>query len=209
MRLTLLEEPDTEPLSADEVRAQLGIGTEITDATLEAFITAARQQLDGPDGLLGRALITQRWQGDLDDFPCNNGNIEIPLPPLQEIVSLTYINSDGDTVTMVEDDDYRLRLGARPYITTISDGVWPSSGGVTVTFLAGYGDDGDTVPGPIKQAMVMLISNYRSMSARNLFVSREVVDGIGETQYVVSDNAGQAVDATVKSLVSRYTVMVV
>lgn len=211
MRLVLLDPPNTEPLSADEVRERLGIGTDVSDETLEAYITAARQQLDGPNSTLlgGVSLITQLWQGDLDDFPCDNGKIEIPLPPLQEVISLSYVASDSSSVPMTVDADYRVILGARPYISTISGGSWPSASGVTVTFLAGYGDSGDDVPGPIKQAMLMLISHYRSMSERNLFVASETEDGIGSTTYVVGGNAGQAIEATVKALVSGYRVLTV
>lgn len=210
MRLVLLDGPNVEPISADEARDRLGISADVTDETLDAFIMSARQQLDGPDGLLGRALITQLWQGDLDEFPCDNGRIDIPLPPLQEVVSVSYLASGGSSVDMVLDTDYRVIQGLRPYISIVSGGAWPANaGGVTVTFLVGYGDVGDDVPAPIKQAMLMMISHYRSMSERNLFVSSETEDGIGSTSYVVGGNAGQAVDATVRALVSGYRVLTV
>lgn len=207
MRLILLDPPNTEPLSTDEVRDQLGLGSEITDATVDALIVAGRQKFDGPEGLLGRALITQLWQGDLDEFPCNNGNIDIPLPPLQEVISVSYVASDGSTVTMTVDVDYKVVQGIRPYISIVSGGSWPTASGVTITFLAGYGDDGDSVPAPIKQAMMLVISHLRSMSARNLFISTDTVDGVGSKQYVVGGNAGAAVDAAVAALTSPYRVL--
>jgi hypothetical protein len=47
------------------------------------------------------------------------------------------------------------------------------------------------------------------MSARNLSISEEVVEGVGSTRYTVSENAGDVIDYTVECLLSTYQVMVV
>jgi uncharacterized phiE125 gp8 family phage protein len=101
MRLSLLQAPAVEPLTAADAKARLNIGDEVPDAVIEAYITACRQQIDGADGWLGRALITQKWVGKLDYFPtCDGGRINIPLPPLQTVDEVSYLGSDGVAVVI-------------------------------------------------------------------------------------------------------------
>jgi uncharacterized phiE125 gp8 family phage protein len=177
---------------------------------LEAYITAARQRIDGADGWLGRALMTQTWQGRFDAFPaCHGGRIYIPLPPLQSL-TVSYLDAAGATVTLTAGVDYQLVMAQRPYIVPLT--AWPTAAGidgVIIEFVAGYGDDGDDVPEPIRTAVALGAGHLCSMSARNLSISEEVVEGVGSTRYTVSENAGDVIDYTVECLLSTYQVMVV
>lgn len=205
MRLELVTAPTVEPLTAAEAKARLGIDAEVADATMESFIKAARQTIDGRDGWLGRALNTQIWKLLLPGFPCEP--IRVPLPPLISVGSVKYYDLAGD-LQSVEASDYRILAGARPEI--VSTGSWPSAAcrtdAVEITFTAGYGAAGSDVPEPIRSAIALMVSNLRSMSARNLFVSQEVEEGIGSTSYVVGGNAGAAINAAVNALLSTYRV---
>jgi uncharacterized phiE125 gp8 family phage protein len=209
MRLELVAPPVVEPLTAAEAKARLAIGDEVSDEVMNAWIMAARQQLDGAVGWLNRALITQSWRGHLDAFPCGN-RVYIPLPPLQQL-TISYIGADGSSVALTEDVDYKLTKNAqRPYITPI--GSWPSatisSDAITLDFIAGYGDDGASVPEPIRTAIVLGVSYFRTMSARNLMVTLEREEGIGETRYGVSlADLGTTVSDAVQSLLSVYRVI--
>ena len=101
MRLVLVDGPAVEPLTADEARARLNIGTNVTDEVMNAYIMAARQVIDGADGYLGRALVTQSWLGNLDTFPADcSGRIMVPLPPLQEVTELSYLDAVGASVDL-------------------------------------------------------------------------------------------------------------
>lgn len=207
MRLTLVEPPAIEPISAAEAKSMLNIGSEVSDDVMEVFITAARQQIDGPNGWLGRALITQTWQESLDEFPC--GKINIPLAPLQEVSSVSYIGSDGSSVEMGT-DLYQVGLGSQPYIVAAYGSTWPTiqcrTDAVTIEFTAGYGDDPTDVPQNIRLAIALMAGQFRSMSARNLFISAETVDGVGSKNYVVGGNAQFAIDGAVASLLAGYRV---
>jgi uncharacterized phiE125 gp8 family phage protein len=212
MRLVLVTAPDGEPLTAAEAKARLNIGDEVTDAVMEAYITASRQQIDGADGWLGRALMTQTWQYNLDEFPsCDGGKVYIPLPPLREISEVSYLDSAGDPVVMVVNDDYQVVMGPRPYIVPAYGTTWPSvtcrADAITIEFIAGYGDS-DEVPEPIRTAIALGAGHLRSMSARNLSITEEVEEGVGSTRYVVSANAGEVISATQKALLSTYRVIV-
>lgn len=209
MRLVLVDGPETEPLTAEEVKARLGIGADLADTTVEAFIMAARQQIEGPTGM-GLALNTQSWDGALDGFPCDNGRIDIPLLPLQSVEFINYRDSSGALVGL-DPDDYQVVPGQRPFIIPVPGGSWPAttSGGdaVSVRFIAGFGDDPEDVPEPIRMAICMIVSHLRSLSAQNLFISQDTTEGVGSKSYVVGGNAQAAIDGVVKSLLSGYRIM--
>ena len=54
------------------------------DAIIQLYIQAARSYVDGEDGFLGCALVTN-VVADAMKFPTDE--IKIPLPPLQSILS--------------------------------------------------------------------------------------------------------------------------
>jgi uncharacterized phiE125 gp8 family phage protein len=208
MRLVLVTAPSVEPLSAPEARARLNIGTDVSDDVLDGWIKSARQSLDGWDGWLGRAIITQSWKLVLDRFPeCRE--VVIPLPPLQSFTSVKYIDQFGVQQTWAA-DQYQTIQGAPATLAPAFGVRWPTVrsqlGAVEVTFVAGFGPAGSDVPEPIRNAIALMVSHLRSMTSRNLFVSNETEEGIGSTSYVVGGNAGAAIDATVDALLSPYRV---
>lgn len=207
MRLVLVTHPAAEPLTATEAKSRLGIGSEVPDATVDAFIKAARQTLDGWDGWLGRALISQQWKMLLDRFPSEA--IDIPLPPTIKVDEVAYFD-ESDTSRTVAEANYRTLLGEPTQLLTNGSYVWPQTqcrpDAVQITFTAGYGTAGSDVPEPIRSAIALMVSHLRSMSARNLFVSQDSVEGVGSKSYVVGGNAGAAIDAAVTSLLSTYRV---
>jgi uncharacterized phiE125 gp8 family phage protein len=210
MRLELVAPPAVEPLTAAEAKARLNIGSEVSDEVINAYITASRQTIDGAGGWLNRALITQSWRGHLDAFPCGN-RVYIPLPPLQQL-AISYIGDAGDSVTLTEGVDYKLTQNAqRPYITPI--GSWPSiainSDAITLDFIAGYGDDGASVPEPIRTAIALGAGHIHHIASRNPAITMEAEEGIGQTRYGVTAEVFTVIDTTVQSLLSTYRVIVV
>lgn len=211
MRLVLVDPPAVEPLDAAEVRTRLGgIPDSLSDDAIAAFIKAGRETLDGPDGFLQRALIAQTWKLLIDGgFPC--GPIRIPLPPLISIVAVRFVDQSGDIQTL-DESRYQVLEGSRPMLCPIFGAEWPAArqqlNSVEVEFIAGYGDDPEDVPEPIRSAIALQVSHLRSLSAQNLFLSQDTVDGVGSKQYIVGGNAGAAIADQVRSLVSFYKVYV-
>lgn len=167
--LTLVEAPEELALSVADLKKHLRLRADDTteDADLETIIMAATQQIDGAKAWLGRALVTQTWRMILDQFPC--GNIIIPLPPLQEVVSVKYIDGNGDEQTMVEDTDYEVVSDVEPaFIKPVYGGSWPAvrtGAAVRVEFVCGYGDDDTDVP--------ELIKKYLKIICGDLYQNRE------------------------------------
>ena len=162
--LTLVAAPAVELFTLDELKDHLRIDASQTedDAYLMRLVAAVRQHLDGYSGYLGRALITQTWRLDLERF----SSVErIPLPRLQSVTSITYIDSNGDTQTVsssvyevISDGDwdgYVRKLTSQSWPTDVStEYAYP----VSITFKAGFGDSWNDVPEDIRLAALMLIA---------------------------------------------------
>src|SRR5262245_10859969 len=163
MALTLIAAPAVEPISLDDAIGQTRVTNDDEDATLTFYIQAARQHLEGMNGGLGRAFITQQWRLSLDCFPAS-GAIALPLPPLQSVQSVTYIDGGG-----VEQPWAPSLYQVDPFSPPCP--LFPAFGGyypvaryvpnaVTITFTAGYGDEPEDVPAPLRLAVRALVAHY-------------------------------------------------
>jgi uncharacterized phiE125 gp8 family phage protein len=204
-RLVLVTPPINEPLTAAEAKARLNIGSDVSDLVIDAYLLAARQRIDGADGYLGRALITQTWTMSLDCFPADR--IYFPLLPVQAVSEISYPGADGLPV-VVDPASYRMVQAQRPYIVPVS--AWPTvaDADVTITFVAGYGDDGDDVPEPIRTAIALAAGHINHLSVRNPAIVQEIEEGIGSTRYGVTADVFKVIDDTVQNLLSTYRVIV-
>jgi len=171
MSLELVTAPTVEPVSLQEAKDHLRVDNDVEDALIEALIAAARQHLDGRDGWLGRQLMTATWDLTLNDFP-GPDFIRLPLPPIQSITSITYVDTAGASQTF-EASKYSLSADKhwRPRVDLAHNESWPSTrnqrDAVTVRFIAGYGVQRD-LPAPIRAAMLLMVGN--------LFENREEIN---------------------------------
>jgi len=166
MSLELVTAPAVEPLSLVEARDHIRASEctdGIEDAAIEGLIAAAREVLDGRDGYLGRQMITATWDLFLDEFPVVDF-IRLPLPPIQSITSISYVDVDGNTQTF-DASNYALSADKtwRPRVDLAYNSSWPGTrdirDAVTIRFVAGYGLQA-AVPAPLRQAMLLLIGNW-------------------------------------------------
>jgi uncharacterized phiE125 gp8 family phage protein len=213
MRLAMVSPPEVEPLTADEARARLNIlGGQVSDETMDALITAARQQFEGPDGWLGgRALITQTWRGSIDGFSYCEPGIRIPLSPLQSVLGIDYLDGNGVSRSIDGTDIQVVGDDRKSFIRPVQGKSWPSTlcrpDAVSIDFVVGWGDEPDKIPGPIVSAIVLHIGHLRSLTAQNLFISSSTADGVGSTNYVVGEGAGKAIGGAISTLIETYVVL--
>ncbi len=139
-------------LTLAAAKAHLRVDFSDDDELIESYIATAIENIDGRDGWLGRALAAQTWELRLADF-C--GEIVIPLPPLIEVVSVSYYDA-SDALQTVPSTDYEVvGVGGfgRARLVLRTGKRWPSIGtraeNVIVRFRAGY----ETVPAPILTAI--------------------------------------------------------
>jgi len=153
--------PAAEPISTADAKLHLRVDVSDDDDYIDALVSAARKRLEQEAGV---ALITQTLEMHLDAFPADGGAITVLRPPLQDVSSITYIDSNGDEQTW-SSDDYRVDTKSWPgRITPAYNEVYPTTreitGAVTITFLAGYGAAGSAVPQDLIHALKMLIGHW-------------------------------------------------
>lgn len=152
--------PAKEPLSLEEAKRFLRITTDAEDDVVEALVAAARKRIERGTEL---ALITQTVEVKLDGF-WGTCAIELPMPPLQEVVSVKYLDEAGVEQTL-DPSTYKVSTHRRPGRVWLAHGKsWPATKdereAVTITFKAGFGDEPSAVPPNLIHAMRMLCGHY-------------------------------------------------
>jgi uncharacterized phiE125 gp8 family phage protein len=169
--VSITPEEDLIPaLTLEEARMQLRItptfGTSPPshpeDPLIRGAVLAAMGELEGPTGWLGRTLTTREWRLTLPAFQA--GRMVIPLPPLQGVSAITYLDKDGAEQTMDAGDYRAIPTMTAGYVELTHGKSWPSPGqarsdAVGVTFTAGYGD-AEEVPALIKQYLKARLGFY-------------------------------------------------
>jgi uncharacterized phiE125 gp8 family phage protein len=174
MGLQLVTPPQQDVLSAADLAAHLRISNAAEDALLEIYARAARQHVDGRAGILGRALVTQTWDWTLDALPCDPcAVLHAPLPPLQDVTSIKYIDDAGVEQTWPSAKYIVDRASGIGRIGCAYGESWPVArrqiNAATVRLVVGYGDDPDDVPEPIGQALRLLAGHwYENREAVNV-----------------------------------------
>lgn len=181
MTVKLITAPENEPITKEEVKLHCRIDHDDEDNLIDAHIAAARQYAETT--ILWRALVTQELELVLDEFPVKGtwrsfyvdyktpkNEILIPRPPLQEIISVKYTDSDG---TEHDFEDYIVDDESEPG-RIVPEKQWPTDNlypvnAVRIRYKAGYGEPED-VPQQIKQALHLLVADMYE-------VRQTVVDG--------------------------------
>lgn len=158
--------PDAMPVSLSDIKRHCRVDHDDDNADLEDYVSAATEQLDGYDGILGRALITQTWRLDM---LCFRDVMRLPLEPLQSVTSVTYYDGDNAQQTLAS-SVYGVYTDARSPIVSLKDGQsWPTAyvrpDAVSITFVVGYGATAIDVPSRLKSAI--------KLHAADLYEGRE------------------------------------
>lgn len=152
--------PASTPVSLSEAKEFLRVDFADEDALIESLIDAATDYVDGWTGVLGRALMSQTWELSLDAFP--NGAINMPLGPVRQVVSVSYVAPNGSTLT-VNSADYTTDLNPVEGWVIPKESGWPATmktaNAVTVRWVAGYANAA-SVPAAIRQAILLLVGHW-------------------------------------------------
>jgi uncharacterized phiE125 gp8 family phage protein len=156
MSYRLIEPPSTEPISLQEAKEHLRVDGDEENSLINSLIITAR---DFVEKRTGRALVTQKIELTLDEWPANE--IILPMPPVQSIDSIVY--KDKNNIEHVLDSSgYFSDLDSEP-ARIVPNESWPSVelypvGAIKVRYTAGY--DTASVPTSLKQAMLLLIGTW-------------------------------------------------
>lgn len=157
MPLQLISPPALEPITLADARAHLKVESDADDALITSLIAAARARAEWHTA---RAFITQDWILWLDRWP-NRNCIEIPLSPSQAITHLkTY--AEDDTETVLDANLFSVDT-ASPHARVLLHQPLPTPlralNAIALHFTAGYGDTADSVPEPIRTAILHIIAD--------------------------------------------------
>jgi len=165
--LTRQTPPTVEPVTLAEAKSHCRIDTDTDDAYIGNLITAAREWCEQ---YLDRTLVHTQWVMRFDKFPSSGIEpVELPRPPMVSsgtatAVSIVFTQEAGQTSTY-STAEYRVDRNATPgTILPQYSYTWTphrqDDNAISVTWWAGYGSTGASVPAPIRHAMLMLVSHW-------------------------------------------------
>ena len=131
-------EPTAEPLTLNELKDRLRVGTCDFDSELTDLLKAARKQVENDSH---RKLVTQTVALYLDRFPSGD-TIEIRMLPVASVTSVQYVDEDVATQTYASSRYVTDLVGKPPRIILLETQSWEDTEpayprAVTVTFVAG------------------------------------------------------------------------
>lgn len=161
MRLTRISAPTGLPVSVVDARGFCRVSHVDEDSLIEGLIGAAHDLLDGPTGLLGRAILTQTWRMELTAWP---QSVVLPIEPVSA-VSVSWLDAANAAHDL---DDAATVLvanpGAAPVLTFDQAFSLPSLSAtaaypVRIDMTCGYGG-ASAVPGSLRQAILMTVAHW-------------------------------------------------
>ncbi len=162
--LTRQTPPAVEPVTVAEAKAHLRVDVSDDDTYIGTLITAAREWCEQ---YLDRTLVNTQWVMRFDSFPPDGTqDIELPRPPMSlagttTAVSLTFTSETGGTQAY-STASFRVDRNSTPgAVKTLYGQTWPphlmDDNAVSVTWWAGYGSAGSSVPAAVRHAILMVV----------------------------------------------------
>lgn len=178
MSLRLIEAPAKQAFDVETFREH--VLRDNAPFQLARAISMLKAQVESIEGeLCSIQLITATWELGLDRFPCGLEAIELPMPPLQSVESITYLDESGTEQTFgtmqgspEEALEYAVERNKAPKFGRIylrNGYSWPATrcepNAVRIRFACGFGDCADNVPENIK--------NWIYVRAASMYQTRE------------------------------------
>ena len=158
MGLNLVTDTTAEPVALAAMKDHIRVTTTEEDTIVQDMITVARQWCEG---YAGRSFMPQTWDVYMDDFP--DTPYDVPLPPLQSVTHIKYVDTDGTTTT-IGSTEYNVDIYSDPgRIEHVYGYTWPSTtlktvNGVVIRIVAGSTAIGD-VPEKYKLATKLIVGH--------------------------------------------------
>jgi uncharacterized phiE125 gp8 family phage protein len=189
--LTVTDEaPSPDLATLATVKAGLGITDSSEDATLPPLIRAASAAIAAA---CNRVLVEEGLQ---ETIRSNHADLGILLSryPVTEVTEVV------ERLTTLQTTDFEVDP-ASGYVSRLRSGCedWWSPGTITINYVAGYSLQ--TMPADLVQALIMLVSHYRSSAARDPLLRAEGTTDIERLEYFIPTAGGlpPAVEALLAS----------
>lgn len=169
--------PEAEPVELAKAKQYLRIdaGDESFDDEVETFIAASRAEIEQ---ICNTRMITQ----DVLVVASGFADLEhLPIGPVQEIVTIHYVDTDGEEQLLVA-ENYQLIAGVLDaQIIKMPGFVWPvladRADAVRVTATVGYGDASSDVPRDLYFVILQAIRakfDGREISLEHMLVNHRI-----------------------------------
>lgn len=150
--------PAIEVWTLSEVKSYLKVDDNTEDALITSLLQSAREVAER---YLNQALITQTITEKLDRL--SNPTIYLSISPVITVSSFQY-NDGVNSVQTFASTNYIVDSFVKPARLALAyNAVWPTLYGnindVTIVYTAGYGATAASVPGQIKQAILLMITD--------------------------------------------------
>ncbi len=157
MTIALITPPASEPVTLIDVKAHLRIDHDHEDALLLETIKAARQYTELS---CGQKLITQTWRQYESGFSID-GAVVLKLSPVQNVLSVTMFDRDGNPSALPTEDFQFLRedIGTVLKVTGALNSTLADNG-LEIDVVAGMGDFGVDVADTLKRAILLLVAHW-------------------------------------------------
>ncbi|MCJ2033158.1 hypothetical protein [Methylobacterium sp. J-068] len=204
MRVTVITPPAI-LVSVPDAKLQAPVLAASDDIRVAALLAAGQSRIER--SWVGRAFGTQTLEARLDGF--DEREIALPWPPLRRVLSITGISEAG-TEHVVDPATYLVfGIGGAGGSVAPVGGRWspiprrPEA--IRIRYEAGYQADDPALDAP-RHAVVLIATQLHALSAQELSLRSETVEGVGETQWTVSEAAGKLIDAAVADLLGGFAV---
>lgn len=176
MPLYRVEEPAADVVSLADMKEYLRVDHDDDDLVIEAIGRAVIQRLDGSDGYLRRALVSQIWDYKLSCFPSCGNYIRLPLPPLIDVISVKHIDKNGAEQTVSESVYHVAGLRGQGRISLRDGQAWPDVATawpdpITIRYVAGYVDVSASPTGNVPEPIIQAVK----MTSAHLYDNRQSV----------------------------------
>lgn len=159
MALVMTAAPAAEPISLAEAKAHLRIDADDEDALIASLIVTARALVERT---LGVALMTQTWSCFRDAWP-DEASVDLPLRPARSVDAVR-LHHAGGGATELEAGHFPADLMSEP-ARVLLIGAMPGVAlrplnAFEIAFTAGYGDEAEDVPAPLRHALLLLVAHW-------------------------------------------------
>ena len=143
MPTPVLQQPTSEPVSLDDVKARLRLTSTDDDALITAYISAAREHAER---VSRRSLAAKQYSQIFDRFPFANEPIRLTNPPVVSVDAIRYLDYTLTSQTW-EPSAYFVAANQSPALVIPAPGnCYPPTafvpGAVEVDFTTGPSVDG-------------------------------------------------------------------
>ncbi len=177
---TVITPADGPAITLEYVKSHIRAFTDVDDVLIKVWIDAATQYFMEKSGRPPLTEVRELW---LDAFPCGGlwpfrpydvQQIELPHPPLQEVLAVEYLDSTGALVPFSDGASpetvfWQYGAPAGPYarrgwVRPIPGKSWPSAmadpAAARIRYRCGYGDTAEDVPELVRGILCYLVAHF-------------------------------------------------